>query len=179
MSKAGRGDKRRKQNSGRRSRIRLRKIGDEMVFELVYPPCVARRAEDMEEVYNMIQMGETEAAEDELLWLLQDCPELLEAHQLLGELALAAGNLLRAQAHFGRAFELGLQALPPGRFTGQLPALLPGNKPFFHAGKGLAVTLRQLGHHKLAQEVLHRLLELDPEDPLKLRELLRSESEHR
>ncbi|MDW8080266.1 MAG: hypothetical protein RMJ16_15410, partial [Thermoguttaceae bacterium] len=104
---------------------------------------------------------------------LSDCPELLEAHQLLGELALAAGNLHRAQAHFGRAFELGLAALPSGRLSGRLPAHLPANTSFFHAGKGLAVTLRQLGHRKLAQEVIHRLLELDPHDPMHLRELLR------
>ncbi len=173
VSRPNRDDKRRRGSVGKQSRLGLRQLGDQPVYEFVYPPCVARRAEDMEEVYQMIHMGETEAAEDELLWLLQGCPELLEAHQLLGELALAAGNLPRAQAHFGRAVELGLAALPLSRLPGRLPANLPANKPFFHAGKGLAVTLRQLGHEKLAREILSRLLELDPEDPLKLGELLR------
>lgn len=172
MSKKRPGDEARRK-FGKASRITIRQVSDEPAFELIFPRCVALRAEDMAEVYKMIQMGETEAAEAELLWLLSDCPELLEAHQLLGELALAEGNLPRAQAHFGRAFELGLAALPPGRLPGRLPADLPGNTAFFHAGKGLAVTLKQLGHRKLAQEVVHRLLELDPRDPLSLRELLR------
>ncbi|MCS7239136.1 MAG: hypothetical protein NZ899_12840 [Thermoguttaceae bacterium] len=175
MPKKYSGDDAPRRQSASKSRITLRKVSDEPAYELVYPRCVAERAEDMEEVYEMIRMGETEAAEDELLWLLTDCPELLEAHQLLGELALAQGNLARAQAHFGRAFELGLAALPPGKLPGRLPAKLPGNTPFFHAGKGLAVTLKQLGHRKLAQEVVHRLLDLDPQDPLRLREILRSE----
>jgi tetratricopeptide (TPR) repeat protein len=159
----------------RGSKIGLRQIGQEPLFEFVFPPCVQERAEDIAEVYEMLQMGESQAAQDELLWLLQDCPELLQAHQLLGELALAEGNLHRARAHFGRAYEMGLQVVEKAGLRGGLPADRPANSWFFYAGKGLAITFQKLNQTSLAREIIYRLLDLDPTDPLQLRDLLRAE----
>jgi len=146
-------------------------------YEFVFPKCVRERAEDIREVYEMLEAGETELAADELRWLLEECPQLLEAHQLLGEIALAEGDIRLARAHFGRAFELGLNAIPQRPWRGRLPADRPANRPFFQAGKGLIVTLQSLGQKKLAQEVLDRLLDLDSRDPLRLHELLRQGEE--
>ena len=159
----------------RPKRIRFRAIGGDSIYEFVFPPCVNERAEDIREVYKMLEAGETEVAESELLWLLEECPELLEAHQLLGEIALAEGNLAKARAHFGRAFELGIEAISKEGIRGRLPADRPANTPFFYAGRGLAIALRRLGQNRLAREVLYRLLDLDPTDPLNLRELLHQE----
>jgi tetratricopeptide (TPR) repeat protein len=159
----------------RGKRIVLRAVGSSSIYEFVFPPCVKERTEDIQEVYKMLQAGETEVAQAELLWLLEDCPELLEAHQLLGEIALSEGDLAKARAHFGRAFELGLKAIPREGIRGRLAADRPVNAPFFYAGRGLAITLHRLGQQKLAQEVVYRLLDLDPSDPLKLRELLQAE----
>ena len=78
---------------------------------------------------------------------MSDCRAFLEAHNLLGELALEEGNTPVAQGHFGFAYEIGIDSLPPG-FRGRLPADREYNAPFFLAGRGLARCLiaRGLAH---------------------------------
>ena len=144
----------------------------ENAFELVHPPCVLERAEDMEEVYAMLDSGEIDVAVDELRWLLEACSQLLEAHKLLGEVALADGDPELARGHFGYAYELGLKAIPRGQLPGPLPYARPANRAFFEAGKGLAWCLHRLGESKLAAEVVEQLRKLDPGDPLGLGNLL-------
>ena len=139
-------------------------------LELVEPPCVRQRREDMEEVRVMLEAGEIDVAADELLWLLSGCDVLLEGHKLLGEIALADDDLELARGHFGYAYELGLGALGKG-VGGVLPYARPANQPFFEAGKGLAFCLKQQGEVGLAVEVVERLLNLDPSGPLGLREM--------
>jgi hypothetical protein len=139
-------------------------------LELVDPPCVRQRREDMEEVRAMLDAGEIDVAADELLWLLSGCDVLLEAHKMLGEIAVADGDLQLARGHFGYAYELGLGALGKGA-GGVLPYARPANQPLFEAGKGLAWCLKELGEAALAAEVVGRLLTLDPSGPLGLKEL--------
>ena len=55
----------------------------------------------------------------------------------------------------------------PARKRG-VPYRLPANQAFFEAGKGLAYCLRELGKSALVAEVVARLLECDPSDPLGL-----------
>lgn len=149
-------------------RLTLRPVPGEDVFELVHPPCADDRTEDMEEVHAMLNAGEIDAAVDELRWLLEGCNELLEAHKLLGEIALAEGDLRLARGHFGCAYELGLKAFPKTGPPGLLPYARRTNRAFFEAGKGLATCLYQLGESELAGEVVDQLLALDPSDPLKV-----------
>ncbi len=118
----------------------------------------------------MLEAGEIDVAVDELLWLLSGCDVLLEAHKMLGEIAVADGDLQLARGHFGYAYELGLGALGKGT-GGVLPYARPANQPFFQAGKGLAWCLEQQGEAGLAAEVVQRLLALDPTDPLGLKEI--------
>ncbi len=110
----------------------------------------------------MLDAGEIDVAVDELRWLLQGCRELLEAHRLLGEIALSADDVPLARAHFGRAYDLALDALPKGGLRGTLPCGRDANRAFFEAGKGLVECLVQLGETELADEVVKRLLALDP-----------------
>lgn len=152
-------------------RLGLRRLGRSNVFELVYPRAVAQRAADMEEVHAMLKAGESEVALDELRWLVGGCGALLEAHKLLGEIAMADGNLELARTHFGYAYELGLDALPRGGLAGRLPYARAANRDFFEAAKGLAWCLMQLGHPKLARQVVDQLLALDPSDPLAVAQL--------
>lgn len=154
-----------------RTAIRIRPIDRQKGFELVYPACVRERREDMEEVYKMLELGEIEAAEDELRWLLDGCRELLEAHRLLGLLALESARWSLARAHLGYAFELVSNALGD-RFDGTLPYARPANRPFHEAGHDLVRCLLFLGERSLAQEVADRLRQLDPDDPLGTAELL-------
>jgi tetratricopeptide (TPR) repeat protein len=118
----------------------------------------------------MLDAGEIDVAADELLWLLSGCDVLLEAHRLLGEIALADGDLELARSHFGYAYELGLGALGKGA-RGILPYARSANQSFFEAGKGLAWSLEQQGEAGLAVEVVERLLSLDPSGPLGLKEM--------
>jgi len=116
----------------------------------------------------MLDAGEIDAAVDELRWLLSECNGMLEAHKLLGEIALADGDLPLARGHLGLAYELGLKAFPKTGLPGLLPYARPANRAFFEAGKGLAACLDQSGESELAREVVDQLLALDPTDPLKL-----------
>jgi len=126
----------------------------------------------MEEVYAMLEAGEVEIAVEELRWLLEGCKELLEAHMLLGKIALDDGDLPLARAHAGYAYELGFKALPKGGLPGVLPYAWPANRAFFNSGECLARCLVELNERELAGEVIARLLALDPSDPLALRRLL-------
>jgi len=155
----------------RPERIGVRRLSGGNAFELVHPPCVRQRAEDMEEVHKMLEAGEIDVAVDELRWLLEDCGQLLEAHQLLGRIALDEGDLQLARGHLGYAFELGLRALAEIEPPVVLPYSLPANRPFFKAGKALAECLAGLGKSQKARQVAQELLALDPSDPLEVKPL--------
>ncbi len=152
----------------RGSSLKLRPADQAWEFELVHPPCAIERADDLEEVHQMIDAGEADVAIDELRWLLSGCADFVEAHQLLGELALADGDAQLARAHFGYAFDIGLAALPSEAWKGALPFRLPGNRSFLTATKGLALCLHEIGQSDRAREVGKRLLAFDPSDPLRV-----------
>ena len=127
----------------------------------------------MEEVHAMIAADELEIAIDELRYLVGGCSEFIEAHCLLGELALATGGDVRlARGHFGAAYQLGLQALRRAGMPGPLPYAQPANKPLFEAGRGLAWCLAKLNLQPMACEVVDTLVKLDPSNPLELRAML-------
>lgn len=143
--------------------LRLRQV-DGGRFALLSPPCALERAEDLVEVREMIGGGELEIARDELLYLVADCRAFLEAHTLLGELALEEGEIALARGHFGFAYEVGLDSLPPG-FQGQLPAKSGCNAAFLFAGRGLARCLIARGNADEARRVLKQLLCFDSHQP--------------
>lgn len=152
----------------RASSVKLRRTERPYEFELVHPACARERADDLEEVHQMIDGGESEIAVDELRWLLSGCADFIEAHQLLGELALTDGDTRLARAHFGYAYDIGLKALPSEAWAGALPFRLPGNRSFLTAAKGLALCLLEIGEPARAREVGQRLLRFDPSDPLRV-----------
>lgn len=118
----------------------------------------------------MIAAGEKEIARDELRWLLADCRDFLAAHKLLGDLALAENDVRLARGHYGYAYQIGLQAVERSEAKLLLYSRA-ANQSFFDAGKGLVQCLWKLDKRKLARDVLHRLVELDPSDPLNLRKI--------
>jgi hypothetical protein len=127
------------------------------------PYCALDRKEDVDEVHQMIGGGEGEIARDELLYLVSDCRAFLDAHNLLGELALEENDIPLAQGHFGFAYEIGIGSLPPG-FRGILPSNRDYNRAFFLAGRGLARCLISRGQREKGREVLSQLLRLDPRE---------------
>lgn len=133
----------------------------------MHPRCVRERAEDLEEVRAMIQAGELEIALDELRWLLDGCSDYLEAHQLLGELAVELdNNLPLARGHFGVAYQLGEKALRRAGNPRPLPYREPANQAFFECGRQLAACLAEAGERENAESVLRFLLDCDASDPL-------------
>jgi hypothetical protein len=139
----------------------------------VHPPCVRERAEDLEEVREMVESGELEVAIDELRWLLEGCHEFIAVHALLGELALEMNDdIALARGHFGAGYQLGLQALRRAKMPQPLLYSQPANRAFFAAGQGLAWCLAKLEKFDMAREVVGTLVELDPSDPLGLRAML-------
>lgn len=124
----------------------------------------------------MMAGGETEIAHEELVWLLSECPDFLEAHVQLGLLALEADDRKLARGHFGRAVELCTRALAAAGNPGQLPYRLAGNRPFHEAAKGLVHCLLDLGRRGMAAQVCQQAVGLDPTDPLGLRRLLGEQS---
>ncbi len=120
----------------------------------------------------MLEAGEIDVAVDELRWLLEGCRALLEAHELLGQIALADKDFSLARGHLAYAFELGSAAIPKEGLSGVLPCSRSANQPFFRAGKALAECLQQLGETPTAERVVVRLLALDPSDSLGVSGLL-------
>ena len=153
----------------RRTALRVRRKPGEKAYELVHPRCALQRSEDLEEVQAMIKAGEIDVALDELRWLLNGCSDFVAAHYLLGELALADGDLKLARGHFGYAYEIALSACPSGGLDAPLPHRFAANRAFLEAAKGLAWCLHELGKRKLARRVVDQLLLCDPSDPLKVR----------
>jgi hypothetical protein len=152
--------------------VSVRRTADGNAWELVHPRCAVERREDIEEVESMIALGEAEIAVEELRWLLGGCHEFIDGHYLLGEMALAEGDLNLARGHFGYAYQLGLAALRRAGMPAPLPYDLAPNRQFFESGKGLVHCLVQLGKPELAREVVDALLGCDPCDPLGLRGML-------
>lgn len=142
--------------------------GGETVWELVHPRCSRQRKEDLEEVEAMLAAGESDIARDELVWLLSECPDFLDAHVQLGLIALEDGDPKLARGHFGRAYELVLRAVDAAGVKGPLPYSLEGNRVFFEAAKGLAHTLVSTGRSPMARDLLRRTLQLDPADTLSI-----------
>ncbi len=154
---------------GTPSKLRVSR-GADGAWELVHPRCALSRQEDLEEVREMIAADEHEIARDELRWLLSECHDFLEAHQLLGDLAMAANDVRLARGHYGYAYQLGLGAITRSGQVQLLPYRLPANQAFFVAGGGVAVCLIKMGQRRMARDVVERLLQLDASDPLQLRE---------
>ncbi|NBV46916.1 MAG: hypothetical protein EBR86_15090 [Planctomycetia bacterium] len=161
---------RRRSVDGLRLARRESAAGD--VYELVHPRCARRRRDDLEEVEAMLEAGEDEIARDELVWLLSECPDFIEAHVHLGLLALEAEDVKLARGHFGRGCELVFRLLDAAGGPRPLPHALPGNRPFFEAAKGLVHCLAHTGRMPLARETVRRVTALDPSDPLAVARLL-------
>ncbi len=120
----------------------------------------------------MLEAGELEVARDECRWLLEGCSDCLEAHRILGEIALEEGDTALARGHFGFAYRLGVTALTRAETSGPLPYRLAANQSFFEAAKGLAWCLLQLGKPEMAAEVVAVCTNCDASDPLRIRALL-------
>ncbi len=159
-----------------RSELRLARRGEAnpAVWELVHPRCARDRAEDIEEVRAMLDAGEFDIARDELRWLLDGCTDCVDAHQLLGEIALAEGDFALARGHFGYVHRICTAAFPSEKLSGTLPYALAGNRIFYESGKALASCLRELNLTAQALQLLDELRRLDPRDPLELATLWQS-----
>lgn len=163
--------KRRSSKSSSRSsnKVSVERARGGQGWVLVHPRDVLECAEDLEEVRAMIAAGEAEVAIDELRWLVETCPEMIEAHYLLGKLAVeSAGDVSLGRGHFGYGYQLGQRALARAGNPSPVTALHPANRPFFDAGRGLAWCLAELGKREMALEVIEFLLKCDPSDPLGL-----------
>ena len=153
--------------------LRVRKLPDGD-WEIILPRCARDRQEDIEEVRKMLDAGEIDVAVDECRWLLQGCSDLIEAHRILGEVALEERDLPLARGHFGYAYRLVVQALGTARADGPLPYRIAANAVFHESGKGLAWCLKELGHREMAAEVVSTMLRFDASDPLGVRDILDS-----
>ena len=158
-----------RQKGNRARTIVIRRVHSN-VFEFVFPRKVRVLADDLEEVHDMIAHEEWELAVDELLWLLRECHEFLEAHQLLGRIALFQNKLDLARAHLGYAYELGLNAMGKN-FRGRLPFSQITNRPLLQATRDLVDCLLRLNERDLAVSIAHQLLKWDPSDPLHVQAL--------
>lgn len=165
-------DSRKRRRTPDRLRLARRDLPTGAAYELVHPRCARRRREDIAEVEAMLDAGEEEIAREELVWLLSECPDFLDAHVQLGLIALGEGDLRLARGHFGRACELVFRMVDAAGGAGPLPHALAGNRPFFEAAKGLVHCLVRGGKRGLARDTVARVVPLDPTDPLSIARLL-------
>lgn len=130
-------------------------------------------AEDLEEVREMTAAGEFEIALDELRWLVGTCADSIEAHELLGELAVEMGQDLElARGHFGYAYQLGFRAWTKAGRPTPFPYTQPANAPLYESARGLAWCLEKLGRSSMADEVVATMMAWDASDPLEVRALI-------
>lgn len=144
-------------------------------LEFVRARFATEREDDIRAAQAMVAIGELDVARDELRWLLQGCSDNMAIHVLLGEIAAAEADYALARGHFGYAYQIGQRALRRAGLSAILPAELPANRDFFAAGQGLVQALVKLGKRDLAEEVVRFLIECDPRDPTRVRELLTKE----
>lgn len=150
----------------------MRKLAGEEAWELVHPRCARDRQEDLDEVRKMVDAGEIEIAVDECRWLLQGCSDCVEAHRILGEIAMGENDVPLARGHFGYVYRLGVQALQRAKCKGPLPFRSPANRSLLESAKGLAWCLQKLGQRQMASEVVDFMLACDASDPLGVARLL-------
>lgn len=164
-------DRRREHKTGRSSKSNTRYgvvVRRNAGFcELVVPKQVRERDEDLEEVRKMLDAGEVDIAVNELRWLLVDCHDFLEAHYLLGKIALEEQDLDLAGVHLEMAYRIGLDAMPSRR-TVPLRHNRAANAVFFRAAMAYAQSLVKSGKPEEAKAVRDQLLQLDPTVPLPL-----------
>jgi tetratricopeptide (TPR) repeat protein len=141
-------------------------------WEFVLPRCAREREDDLAEVALMLEAGEQEIAIDELRWLLNGCDQCLEAHRLLGDLALAQRDLPLARGHYGYAHDLALQAWRDARSPLPVPHTTAANRTVLENARALVHCLELLGRAATALEVAEQLLAWDPADPLDARSAL-------
>ncbi len=154
--------------------VRVRQVPAENEWELLHPRCALERTDDIQEVETILAAGENEVAMDELRWLLSGCSDFIQAHRMLGELALAAGDLSLARGHFGFAFHAGAKAWKKAGKPSPLPYRRQANRDFFESGKGLVHCLQQAKKRQMVQEVVEVMLACDPTDPLAVRRLVQT-----
>jgi len=124
--------------------LRLVNLGGQD-FELVHPPRIREVELDYEEGLEIWKAGDPEAARDALRYALAACHENLWIHVALGRIALEEfRDPTLARGHFGYAFELAKEAIPPD-FSGRLPRNRPKNRPFYEAIEGLMHCYEALG----------------------------------
>ncbi len=98
---------------------------------------------------------------------------LVEAHQLLGEIALNGGGRSRTGPRPpGLRIRTGCESPSSRRGGCRLPFNRPNNQPFFKLAAA-AARWHRLGDRQTAGEIVNRLLALDPSDPLDVKSVLR------
>jgi hypothetical protein len=145
-------------------------------WEFKEPRCANARREDMEEVQQMIDAGETEIALDELRWLLSGCQDFMAAHRVLGDLAMETGDLKLARGHYGYAYQIAMQAIDRAGGVQSLPFCSETNRTFWESARGLVQCLGKLGKPGMQRDVIQHLLAIEPSDPLQLKGLAAAKS---
>lgn len=178
MSGRGKKHKAGKQRGGggqppkRKTALGVRFVEQARSWEIVHPRCARDRAEDIKEVEAMIEAGEIDVATDELRWLLSDCADFIDAHRLLGELAIEAEDWPLARGHLGYCYDIARAALAGGKANGPLSNEREANRGLLSATFLFAGVMCRLEKEKTARSVLQQLLTWDPNDPFGAAEAL-------
>ncbi len=142
------------------------------------PPAVYRlealaTPDALDEAAQLAEFGDLTSARVQLLAALDEDLRRLDAHRLLGDLALDAGRAEDALAHYAVGASIGdLCVAEP--LDGVLPWEEPANRPYLACLRGCARALHRLGRERDGQAPLRRLLALDPDDGQGVVSLLRA-----
>lgn len=153
-------------SSNRKTALGARWLDELQSWEIVHPRCARDRAEDIEEAEAMIEAGESDVAIDELRWLLTDCSDFIDAHRLLGEMAVEDEDWPLARGHLGYCYDIANAALANAGAKGPLPHEREANRGLLSATFLFAGVLCRMEKEKTAKAVLRQLLEWDPGDAL-------------
>ncbi|PIE18658.1 MAG: hypothetical protein CSA66_04315 [Proteobacteria bacterium] len=130
-------------------------------------------ADALEEAARLAEFGDPEGAIALAHAALDEDLRRLDAHAILGDIALGADRVADALAHYAVGAAIGDLSVP-AEGAGELPWSEADNHAYLACLYGCARALRRLGRERDAAAPLARLLALDPDDGLGASGLMRA-----
>lgn len=120
---------------------------------------------------DLYYMGEIKKSQKMVQEILDEDAHFIDAHNLLGDIALEAGNLQKARAHHKKAMEVGDKIIP-SVFEGKIRWGFMENRPYLRAIHSYAQDLLDQRDIGAAIPLFERLLDYNPQDNQGIRLLI-------
>lgn len=150
----------------------VKRHGDDGEYE--FDECVNdEEGERLDDALEIFRAGDYEDAGRLLRLFVSEHPYHIDAYHHLGIIETDLGHVEKALKYFETGYRIGNLSIPP-LFFGTLPWGILSNRPFLRAAHGFGLALEGKRRYLEAVEVYERILALNPNDNLGVRQLLPS-----